>query len=212
MRRIGVLVVGDDVVVRKGIKMIVTPEPDIQVVGEAKDGGDAANMAKRLKPDIVIMDLVVSRENSMAAISTLKKHDPDVKIIVLTTFDDEQMVLAALSAGADGYLLKDADSEALLNAIQAVQRDEMPLDPRIARYLFRGGIFRNGTNKKSPGLTARETEVLQLVARGWSNKAVAHELCLTEGTVKVHVSNILGKLKVSSRTEAAVLATQLGIV
>jgi NarL family two-component system response regulator LiaR len=192
--------------------MIVNTEPDIQVVGEAKDGGDAANMAKRLKPDIVIMDLVVSRENGMAAISTLKKHDPDVKIIVLTTFDDEQMVLAALSAGADGYLLKDADSEALLNAIQAVQRDEMPLDPRIARYLFRGGIFRNGTNKKSPGLTARETEVLQLVARGWSNKAVAHELCLTEGTVKVHVSNILGKLKVSSRTEAAVLATQLGIV
>jgi DNA-binding NarL/FixJ family response regulator len=212
MRQIGVLVVDDHVVVRKGIKLMVNTEPDIQVVGEAKIGGDAANMVKRLKPDVVIMDLVVSRENGITAISALKKHDPDVKIIVLTTFDDEQMVLAALSAGADGYLLKDADSEALLKAIQAVQRDEMPLDPRIARFLFRREIFRNGTNRKRPRLTARETEVLQLVARGWSNKEVAHELCLTEGTVKVHVSNILGKLDVSSRTEAAVLATRLGIV
>jgi NarL family two-component system response regulator LiaR len=123
MRQIGVLVVDDHVVVRKGIKLMVNTEPDIQVVGEAKIGGDAANMVKRLKPDVVIMDLVVSRENGITAISALKKHDPDVKIIVLTTFDDEQMVLAALSAGADGYLLKDADSEALLKAIQAVQRD-----------------------------------------------------------------------------------------
>jgi DNA-binding NarL/FixJ family response regulator len=211
MMQIRVLIVDDHAVVRKGIQMLISTEPTIQIIGEAVDGQDAVRQVKTLQPDIVLMDLVFPQEDGIEAIVQIKHDCPNIKIIVLTTFEDNVRINAAMNAGADGYLLKDADGEALLQAIQAVQQGEMPLHPRIARYLFRGGMRQDDTNGFSR-LTEREKEVLQLVAKGLSNKAVAQALSLSEGTIKVYLSNILGKLSVSSRTEAAVWASQSGLV
>ena len=211
MKQIRVLIVDDHAVVRKGIQMMVSTEPAIQVVGEAKDGLDAMSQVKELQPDLVLMDLVMPREDGVEAIIEIKRYDPSIKIIVLTTFEEDVRISAAMEAGANGYLLKDADGEALLQAIQAVQQGDMPLHPRVARHLFKGIV---GPVETDPleRLTEREKEVLILVAKGLSNRAVAEALDLSQGTVKIHVSNILSKLNVSSRTEAAVWAVQIGLV
>ncbi|MBI1877468.1 MAG: response regulator transcription factor [Chloroflexi bacterium] len=211
MKQIRVLIVDDHAVVRLGIQMMISTEPTIKVVGEAKDGQDAIRQVKHLQPDIVLMDLVMPQGDGTEAIAEIKRDCPNIKIIVLTTFDDKTKINAAMIAGADGYLLKDADGEALLQAIQAVQQGEMPLHPRIAHHLIRGvanPIDANGIDH----LTEREKEILQLVAKGLSNKIVAEGLNLSEGTVKIHVSNILAKLRVSSRIEAALWAMQKGLV
>jgi DNA-binding NarL/FixJ family response regulator len=136
---------------------------------------------------------------------------PNIKIIVLTTFEDEARVKAAMEAGADGYLLKDADGEVLLQAIQAVRQGDAPLHPRVTRHLLKG-VVKHQDGSITGRLTEREQEVLQLVGKGWSNKTIAQALNLSEGTVKIHVSNILSKLNVSSRTEAAVRAMQMGLI
>jgi len=210
-KQIRVLIVDDHVVVRKGLQMIANTEPTIKVVGEAKNGQQAIDQMEQLQPDVILMDIVMPGEDGISVAGKIKNDHPNVKIIVLTTFEDDKKIDAAMEVGADGYLLKDADGESLLQAIQAVQRGEMPLHPRVARYLFRGEPMHTDNNKIKL-LTEREKEVLHFVAKGWSNKEVANTLSLTEGTVKVHVSNILGKLSVSSRTEAAVLAAQVGLV
>ena len=211
MNQIRVLIADDHAVVRKGIQMIIGTEPTIQVVGEAKNGSEAVCQAQRLQPDVILLDLVMPDIGGLEALIEIKRCHPNIKIIVLTTFEDDHRIQAALEAGADGYLLKDADGEALLRAIQAVQLGEMPLHPRVARQLFVGrtGYF---DTPQIDQLTEREKEVLQLLAKGLSNRDVAQRLSLSEGTVKIHVSNILGKLQVSSRTEAAMLAIQQGLV
>lgn len=211
MQKIRVLIVDDHAVVRKGIQMIVSTESIIQIVGEAENGQDAVRKVKILQPNIVLMDLVMPRQGGLEAIAEIKCNYPQVKIIVLTTFEDEDKIKTAIQAGVDGYLLKDADGEALLNAILAAGQGDMPLHPRVARYLFKGAT-RFGNTNGSTDLTSREKEVLELVAKGLSNKDVAQTLDLSEGTVKVHVSNILSKLHVSSRTEAAVWAAQMGLI
>lgn len=211
MKQIRVLIVDDHVVVRQGIRMIVNTEPTIKVVGEAKNGQQAIDQIEQLQPDVVLMDIVMPGEDGIRTTGKIKDDHPNVKIIMLTTFEDDEKIDAAMEVGADGYLFKDADGESLLQAIQAVQRGEMPLHPRVARYLVKGGST-HSDNGKIERLTEREKEVLCFVAKGWSNKEVANALSLTEGTVKVHVSNVLGKLNVSSRTEAAVLAAQVGLV
>ena len=211
MKQIHVLIVDDHAVVRIGIQMMISTEPTIKVIGEAKDGLDAIRQVKHLQPDIVLMDLVMPQGDGTEAIVEIKRDCPNVKIIVLTTFDDDSKIKAAMEAGADGYLLKDADGEALLQAIQATQHGEMPLHPRVARHLIRGvtnSIDVNGVGH----LTEREKEILRLVAKGLSNKIVAQGLNLSEGTVKIHVSNILAKLRVSNRIEAALWAMQKGLV
>lgn len=211
MKQIRVLIVDDHAVVRIGIQMMISTEPTIKVVGEAKDGLDAIRQVKHLQPDIVLMDLVMPQGDGVEAIAEIKRDCPNVKIIVLTTFDDDIKIKAAMEAGTDGYLLKDADGEALLQAIQATQQGEMPLHPRVARQLIRG--VTNSIDVNGAGhLTEREKEILQLVAKGLSNKIVAQGLNLSEGTVKIHVSNILAKLRVSSRIEAALWAMQRGLV
>jgi RNA polymerase sigma factor (sigma-70 family) len=209
--QIRVLIVDDHAVVRKGIQMIVETEPSMRVVGEAKDGQEAVRQVKSLHPDVVLMDLVMPQEDGIKATAQIKRDCPHVKVIVLTTFEDNVRINSAMEAGADGYLLKDADGEALLQAIQAAQRGDMPLHPRVARHLFSNGLKQAETNELER-LTEREKEVLQLVAKGLSNKAVAQALNVSEGTIKVHLSNILGKLCVSSRTEAAVWASQAGLI
>ena len=211
MHRIRVLIVDDHSVVRKGIEMLLTTEPSIKIVGEAANGQEAVDKAKDLQPDVIVMDLVMPEGDGTPAIAAIKGSMPNTRILVLTTFGDEASVTAAIQAGADGYLLKDAGGEALLNSIRAVRRGDVPLDPHVARHLVRG----TATGRDTPGgvhLTGREMDVLRLVAGGLSNRQVANDLGLSAGTVKVHVSNILGKLNVSTRTEAAVWAVQTGLV
>jgi DNA-binding NarL/FixJ family response regulator len=159
---------------------------------------------------VILMDLVMAQVDGLEAIALLKQELPHIKIIVLTTFGDEGRVKAALKAGANGYLLKDADGTMLLQAIQAVQKGGMPLHPTITPYLVKE-TRQNGHNGETC-LTKRETGVLTLMARGLSNKAIAQTLQLGEGTVKIHVSNILTKLNMTSRTEAATWAIEVGLV
>lgn len=212
MNQTRVLVVDDHAIVRKGIWMFLSTELSIQMVGEAVDGQDAVRKAKSLQPDVILMDLVMPNEDGIEAIAEIKRCMPSVKIIVLTTFGDEAKVNAAMEAGADGYLLKDADGEELLQAIHAVQEGDMPLHPHVTRHLVKGDVARHRDTNRAEHLTDREKDVLRLVAKGLSNKGIAQVLSLCEGTVKVHVSNILSKLDVSSRTEAAVRAIQMGLI
>jgi DNA-binding NarL/FixJ family response regulator len=211
MEQTRVLIVDDHVLVRRGIRTFLDIAPLIQVVGEAADAEDAIGKAETLQPDVILMDLALPGKDGVQSISEIKDAQPDVKIIVLTHFSDEQRVKAAMQAGADGFLLKDADGDALLEAIHAVQEGGMPIHPQVAPHLFSSVMKCKDADERSV-LTVREKEVLQLVAQGMSNRAAARALGISEGTVKVHVSNIIGKLKVSSRTEAALKAAQLGLV
>jgi DNA-binding NarL/FixJ family response regulator len=191
--------------------MFLETDPSIQIVGEAEDCQDAVRKATSLQPDVILMDLVMPHGDGIEAIAEIKRHNPDLKIVVLTTFGDESRVGAAMEAGANGYLLKDADGGALLQAVHAVRQGDMPIHPRVAQYIVRNFAKHNGTNGNK-SLTEREKEILQLVSQGLSNKAIAQILSLSAGTVKVHVSNILEKLGVSNRTEASVLALQMGLI
>jgi NarL family two-component system response regulator LiaR len=211
MSQIRVLIVDDHAVVRKGIQMFLSTEPCIQAVGEAEDGQDAVRKAKSLKPDVVLMDLVMPKGDGVEAIAKIKRCVPTTKIIVLTMFKDGARINAAMQAGADGYLLKDADGDALLQAIHAVQQGDMPLHPYVTRHLV-SNVTQPRDTTEMGHLTEREREVLGLVAKGLSNKAVARALNLSEGTTRIHVSNILGKLNALSRTDAAVRAVQMGII
>lgn len=204
------MIVDDHALVRKGIIMYLGIEESIEIVGEANNGCEAVRLAKLFCPDVILLDLVMPQGDGLEAIGHLKQDMPEVKIIVLTTFDDESRVKAALKAGAHGYLLKDADGATLLQAIQAVQKGGVPLHPTITQHLLKDSQT-NGHNGHSC-LSKRETEVLRLVARGVSNKEIAQALQLTTGTVKIHVSNILTKLHMASRTEAAAWAIQAGLL
>ena len=206
-----VLIVDDHAVVRRGIQMFLETDPSIQIVGEAEDCLDAVQKARNLQPDVILMDLVMPQGDGIEAIAEIKRHSPDLKIVVLTTFGDESRVMAAMEAGANGYLLKDADGGVLLQAVHAAHQGDMPIHPHVAQYLVRSFTKRDGANGNK-GLTEREKEILQLVSQGLSNKAIAQSLSLTPGTVKVHISNILDKLGVSNRTEASVLALQMGLI
>jgi len=206
-----VLIVDDHAVVRRGIQMFLATDPDIQLVGEAADCQGAVQKAKHLQPDVILMDLVMPRGDGIEAIGEIKRTNPDVKIIVLTTFGDEPRVKAAMEAGASGYLLKDADGDALLKAVHAAQKGAMPIHPQVTQHLVRSFIKGEDTTG-AKSLTEREKEILGLLSRGSSNKAIADALDLSPGTVKVHVSNILGKLNVSNRTEASIRALQMGLI
>ncbi len=211
MSQTRLLIVDDHVVIRKGIETVLGSEPSICVVGEAEDGEEAIWKAKSLKPDVILMDLVMPGLGGVAAIAEIKRCLPDVKIIVLTSFEDDTKIDAAMEAGADGYLLKDVGRHALAQAVRTVRQGDLPLAPHVARHLIRTVVKSKSAPGHSP-LTKREEEVLRLVAKGMGNRAVAEALNIGEGTVKVHMANILHKLNVSSRTEAAVLALQNGLV
>jgi DNA-binding NarL/FixJ family response regulator len=210
MKPTRLLIVDDHVLVRKGILMFLSTEHTIEIVGEAESGQDALRQAKASRPDVILLDLIMPQGDGLEAITCLKQELPDIKIIVLTTFYDEGRVKAALKAGANGFLLKDADGATLLRAIQAVQKGGMPLHPTITEYLLKE-TYQND-HSGYPCLTEREKEVLQWVARGLSNKRVGQALHLSEGTIKTHVSNILTKLHMASRTEAATWAIQAGLI
>jgi len=202
-----VLIADDHPVVRKGIQMLLGTEPSIQVVGEAINGEEAVQKASELQPDVVLMDLVMPGVGGTRATLEIKRLLPDTKVIILTGFSEKARAEEAVRAGADGYLLKDVDGGDLIKAIQAVRQGGMPLDPQVASFVLRN-VEHNTASHNAGMLTARERQILRLLASGLSNRAIAEILKIRPGTVKVHVSNILNKLHMASRTEAAVWAMQ----
>ncbi len=206
--RIRVLIVDDHTVVRRGLRGFFELLDDIEVVGEAEDGRRAVAMVEELAPDVVLMDLLMPAMDGIAAIARIKATSPDVEIVALTSFIEEDRVTAALEAGATGYLLKDAEADDVAAAVRSAHAGVVHLDPQVRRMLAaRVRNPRPGATTHEP-LTDREREVLRLVARGHSNKEIATLLDITERTARTHVSNILGKLDLASRTQAALWAIE----
>jgi NarL family two-component system response regulator LiaR len=208
---IRVLVVDDHAVVRQGLRTFLELQGDIVVVGEAADGEQALSAVSALEPDVVLMDLVMPRLDGVSAIERLREVSPATRVIVLTSFLDEDKVLPAVRAGAAGYLLKDVQPAELVRAIRIVDRGEALLHPAVAARVLRELAGDGARAERHALLTARELEVLALVARGRANKAIAFELGCAEKTVKTHVGNILGKLGLSDRTQAALYAVREGL-
>lgn len=203
--RIRVLIVDDHGVVRRGLRGFFDLLDDIEVVGEAEDGRRAVQLVDALLPDVVLMDIVMPAMDGIAAIGEIRSRHADVEIVALTSFIEEERVTAALEAGATGYLLKDAEADDVAMAVRHAHAGEVHLDPQVARMLARR--VRTPLPDHEP-LTEREREVLRLVARGHSNKEIAALLDITERTARTHVSNILGKLDLASRTQAALWAIE----
>ena len=210
---INVLIVDDHAIVRDGIRSLLTTIPDIDVVGEAGNGREAITYFTRFQPDVVLMDLVMPDVDGIQATQAIIEMEPEAKIIVLTSFSTDDKVFPAIKAGASGYLLKNSDADELVRSIHEVERGESSIDPKIARKLLRE--LADPPPKQQPSevdpLTERELEVLKLVARGQSNAEISEQLVISEGTVRTHVSNILGKLHLASRTQATLYALRKGI-
>lgn len=208
---IRVLIVDDHAVVRRGLRTFLELQDEIEVVGEAEDGEQALREAKRLDPDVVLLDLVMPRVDGIAALHGLRERNPRSRVIVLTTFLDDDKLLPAVRAGAAGYLLKDVEPRELVGAIRTVHAGKALLHPEVtARVLAE--LVESGRPSPASLLTPRESEVLALIARGQPNKVIARELGVSEKTVKTHVSNVLGKLGVTDRTQAALYAVREGLV
>jgi DNA-binding NarL/FixJ family response regulator len=195
-----VLVVDDHAVVRQGLVALISTVSDLEVVGEARDGEEAVERVEELRPDVVLMDLSMPGTDGAAATRRIRDVAPDVRVLVLTSFADQRHVLAALDAGADGYLLKHAEPETILEGLRQVARGEAPLDGRAARVLLSA---RSAPPPRTVDLTDRESEVLLLVADGLGNKQIARRLAITERTVKNHLTHIYQRLGVTDRTQAA---------
>lgn len=205
---IRVLITDDHAVVRQGLRMFLTLDPDIEVVGEANDGNQAIRLAHELQPDIVLMDLLMPVMDGIEAISVLRRELPDIEVIALTSVLEDSSVVGAIRAGAIGYLLKDTEADELIRSIKAAAAGQVQLSPKAAARLMR----EVRAPEDPDALTERETEVLRLLAQGKSNKEIAYILSIGEKTVKTHVSSILSKLGVSSRTQAALHAVRIGLV
>jgi NarL family two-component system response regulator LiaR len=206
---IRVLVVDDHAVVREGLRAFLGLQEGIEVAGEAADGEEAVEAATRLRPDVILMDLMMPRMDGLAAMRSLRERLPQARVIVLTSFLDDDKLLPALRSGAAGYLLKNAQPQELARAVRAAHAGEALIDPVVAARLVET-IAADG-EEPLHRLTPREREVLVLIARGQSNKRIAHELALSEKTVKTHVGHVLAKLGVSDRTQAAVVAVRAGL-
>ena len=206
--RIRVLLVDDHAVVRRGLRGFFELLDDIEIVGEAEDGAQAVMLVEQAMPDVVLMDLLMPVMDGIAATAEIKQRFPEVEVVALTSFIEEERVTAALEAGATGYLLKDADADDVAVAVRRAHAGEVHLDPQVARMLTRRIRSRREDEPAHEPLTDREREVLALVAKGHSNKEIATLLDITERTARTHVSNILGKLDLSSRTQAALWAIE----
>ncbi len=209
--RIRVLVVDDHVIVRRGIRAVLELEPDIELVGEAGNGVTAVAQAQALQPDVILMDLVMPNMDGVEAIRRIKAQRPDVHILVLSTFGGEETVLSAIKAGASGYQLKDSSPETLVEAIRASHRGEASLHPAAAAKVLQELSAPPQQPAATEPLTQRELEVLRCVAAGLDNRQIAGKLAIREATVRTHVSNIMGKLHVASRTQAALYAVKQGL-
>jgi NarL family two-component system response regulator LiaR len=204
---IRVLIVDDHTIVREGLTAVLNVFPDLELAGEARSGPEAIQLCRELMPDVVLMDLVMDGMDGITAIQVIHQHQPHIQFIALTSFKETEYVQEALEAGAIGYLLKNISADELAQAIRAARRGEPTLAPEATRALIK-----LATRSVGHDLSDREREVLSWIARGHSNAEIAQELTLSTSTVKNHVSSILSKLQVSSRTEAALLAIEHNIV
>ncbi len=207
--KIRLLIVDDHTVVREGMVALLGNKPDIEIVGLAADGGEAAELARTVQPDVVLLDLMMPRQDGLTTIPQLLRDRPETRILVLTSFGQDEQIFAAIKAGALGYLLKDSSAQELVRALRDVARGELTLHPAIARRLL--GEVSRPTPAGGEALTEREVEVLRLLAQGLSNQEIAQALTLSERTVGAHVSHILKKLHVASRTQAALYAIREGL-
>ena len=208
---IRVLIADDHAVVRRGLQALIDSEPGMEVVGEAKDGIEALFKVRTLQPDVILMDLVMPRKNGLEAIVEIKDEFPDSKILVLTSFADDDKVFPAIKRGALGYLLKDSLPHDLLQAIRHVHRGESSLHPTIARKLVQEFSQPSDLQPAPEPLTEREVEVIRLVAEGLSKEEIAERLFIARRTVRTHVSNVLAKLHLANRTQVALYALREGI-
>jgi NarL family two-component system response regulator LiaR len=210
-QKIRILIADDHAIVREGLRALIATEPDLELVGEATDGIQAVSKAQTLKPDVILLDLMMPRLDGVEAINEIKKSWQEARILVLTSFSDDEKVFSAIRSGALGYLLKDSSPSDLLQAISTVANGEGFLSPAIASKVMREI---NQPPKLPPTrdpLTEREVEILQLVAQGLTNDGIAEKLVVSERTVRTHVSNILAKLQLANRTQAALYALKEGL-
>jgi DNA-binding NarL/FixJ family response regulator len=222
MTNIRVLLADDQDIIRTGLTIILNHQADIEVVGQAADGVEAIELAKQLQPDVILMDIKMPRLNGIQATRQIMTALPKTQIIILTTYDTDDWVFDGIRAGAIGYLLKDASSDNLAEAVRGALRGESQMDPTVARKVLRefqhvtiaGKATTPPTREEEPleKLTDREEEILKLLAAGLSNKEIAQQLSLSEGTVKNHISAILAKLHANDRTQAVLTALKRGLV
>ncbi len=210
-KSIRVLIVEDHHVVRRGLHMLLSHEPGIEPVGEAADGIEAVQMARSIQPDVILMDLVMPRKDGLEAIIEIMQENPDARILVLTSFAEDDQVIPAIKAGALGYFLKASSPEELLEAIRNVYRGVPSLHPTITRKMFLELKQPPDPPPAKKPLTERETMVLRLVAQGLTNQEIADKLTISEWTVRGHVRNLMGKLNLSNRTQAALYALREGL-
>jgi NarL family two-component system response regulator YdfI len=209
---IKLLIADDHLIIRQGLRLILETEPDFELVGEASDGAEALKLCKKLKPHVVLMDLRMPNMDGLTAIEKLLAEQPEIAVVILTTFNEDELMLRGLQAGARGYLLKDTDRSTLFDTIRAAARGETLLKPGImARVLSQKNATKSDTNLDI-NLTVRELEVLEAVARGERSKEVASHLGISERTVKAHLASIYQKLEVDSRAAAIAIAAQKGLL
>jgi NarL family two-component system response regulator LiaR len=208
---IRILIVDDHAIVREGQRALIDTEPGMELVGEAADGNQAVHMARSLQPDVILLDLVMPHKGGLEAIGEIKGQNPKARILVLTSFAEDEKVYAAIKAGAQGYLMKDALPQDILAAIREVYRGELSMDPSIAHKLMRELQRSSDLPPTEEPLTEREVEVLKLVAQGLTNQEIAERLVISERTVSTHISNILSKLHLANRTQVALYALREGL-
>jgi len=210
-KSIRILIADDHTLVRAGMRALLESEPGMEVIGEAADGVEAVAQAGKLEPDVILLDLVMPRKDGIQAITEICETDSDARILVLTSYTDDEKVFPAIKAGALGYLLKDSEPSELLQAIRSVHAGEPSLAPTVARKLMRELQQPPARPLSKHPLSEREVQVLRLVAQGMTNKEIADRLVVSERTVRAHVSNILNKLHLANRTQAALYAVREGL-
>ncbi len=207
---IQILIADDHAVVREGLRALIDTEPGMELVGEASDGLEAVQKSAALEPDVILLDLVMPSKGGLEAIREIKEQNPRARILVLTSFAEDEKVFPAIKAGAQGYLLKDSSPRELLQAIRDIHHGQPSMHPTIARKLMREIQRGSEQPPAEEPLTEREVEVLSLVAQGFANQEIADQLFVSERTVRTHVSNILSKLHLANRTQAALYALRKG--